>query len=311
MSLYGPMWTKNIDKVTLILQVLYELFQKNNITTIRRTDLKERCNDRLIHLTRGEQEDYGGSFQRHLKALEKQKLLTCIRKGKKETVIIPMMQKIEYYLEDKKLNESFNTKDKKIIEYSPEDSIWEEFVVEAYRTKLDKAIKQKYNLDPDCFEVNSTEQRSYVLIKETIAKSMANMMSRVFEFKVSYPDDKNFQVDRYFYNTLVEAIIKVIQRNPEAPFKIEFDFKGIPIEHAEDINAVHGPSFFRLVSEFFVEWADQIHNYKVSEEDKTKITQGQSNLLEKPTSEYFAIFNQSITEYTELLRSVKPQQIFS
>jgi hypothetical protein len=47
------MWTKNIDKRLIILQVLTEFYQKNNTIEIRRTELKKHCDNRLYELTNG------------------------------------------------------------------------------------------------------------------------------------------------------------------------------------------------------------------------------------------------------------------
>src|SRR4026208_1907995 len=141
------MWTKNTDKRLLILQVLYDLYQKNNITEIRRVKLKELCDNKLNEETEGEQDDYGGSFQRYLKELEDKGMLRCIQVGKKETTIIADVRRIEYQVQLKEINESLDKKDKKILQTSFEDSIWEELVEETFSSELDKIIRLKYNLN--------------------------------------------------------------------------------------------------------------------------------------------------------------------
>ena len=53
--------TKKLDKKLLILQVIYEYYKKNNVSTLRRVQVKEpRNNTRLFEMTGGQQDDLGG-----------------------------------------------------------------------------------------------------------------------------------------------------------------------------------------------------------------------------------------------------------
>jgi hypothetical protein len=53
------MWTKHIDKKLIILHVLLEEYQKTGITKIRRSLLKDMCNDKLLEESGRSQEIYG------------------------------------------------------------------------------------------------------------------------------------------------------------------------------------------------------------------------------------------------------------
>ena len=64
------MWTKNLDKKLIVLQILSEFYERNNETEIRRARLKESCEDRLNQVTGGLHDNYGGSFDRYLRELE-------------------------------------------------------------------------------------------------------------------------------------------------------------------------------------------------------------------------------------------------
>jgi hypothetical protein len=165
-------WTKIFDKLLLILQVVYEFYKQNNITEIRRARLKELCNDKLNERTGGQEDDYGGSFQRYLKELEGEGLLRCINIGKKHTIVASNIKKIEYFLLDRKLNQSYYEIHK--ISDEPFDEAWDKMIQEVYSSAIEKGIKLRYgsnSLDYDC------AQKSHSLMKEYTAKSMANMMS--------------------------------------------------------------------------------------------------------------------------------------
>src|SRR5437762_12739657 len=92
------MWTKNIDKRQIILQVLLEICEKNNITEVRRAVLKDRCDDELFKKTDGREDTYGGSFERYLKEMEGKNALKIIQKSKKKTMIAPNITKIKRLL---------------------------------------------------------------------------------------------------------------------------------------------------------------------------------------------------------------------
>lgn len=56
------LWTKDIDKQMLILEVLVQEYEKNGVKEIRHAALKELCDDMLNEKTEGRMEAYGGSF---------------------------------------------------------------------------------------------------------------------------------------------------------------------------------------------------------------------------------------------------------
>jgi hypothetical protein len=300
------MWTKNIDKRLLILQVLYRFYEKNNITEIRYGVLKELCDDRLNYETNGEQEAYGGSFERHLKYLINKGLVKRVSRGKKLTMLISDIHKIEYALQESKLKRSFDRTDKKIIEANVEDSIWEEIIEESFSSALNKIIKSKYNLSSDYFN-NEAMHRSHSLMKEFTSKSLANMMSRSFEFNVSYQDN-DFQLDREFITTIANPVVKMVQRNPRAPFKITIEYKGIQ-GSSEEAFVKFKPALLKLRAEYFARWANEVFNYQVSDEDKRKINEGQHFSLSKIADEIYDKFDKNIVFYNTIIQSTTHDQI--
>src|SRR5436309_628071 len=123
------MWTKNIDKILIILQVLLEIYEKNSITKVRRSVLKKRCEDRLNIRTEGEQVDYGGSFERYLKELEEKDAIKIIHDSKKKkTIIIPIIPRIHSLLTTIRLNGLADESTPHLTEEEIQQSTWEKII---------------------------------------------------------------------------------------------------------------------------------------------------------------------------------------
>jgi hypothetical protein len=139
------MWTKHIDKKLIILHVLLEEYQKTGITKIRRSLLKDMCNDKLLEESGRSQEIYGGSFERYLKQLEELRAINIkrVRKTTKVTIttIISDIPRIESLLLNKRMNDTI---DMKIASRQIEDSLWEEIIVEEVSSILDKKRRELY-----------------------------------------------------------------------------------------------------------------------------------------------------------------------
>ena len=239
------MWTKNLDKKLIILQVLHEFYEKNNETEIRRARLKELCEDWLNQVTGGLHESYGGSFERYLRELEQIRAITIRpQKSRKFTLITSNIGRIEALLTEAKLNESFRRSDKKMIEQNVEDSMLEELIENTYSLAIDKLFNPKSNPTPD----------SYFIIKEMIAKVMANTLSRCFEFNISYEDQSGFQLDKQFITAIASPVITMAQRNSKAPFKITLEYKGM-LQSSDEVRIRFGPVLLKMRDEYFIRWA--------------------------------------------------------
>jgi hypothetical protein len=132
------MWTKHIDKKLIILHVLLEEYQKTGLTNVRRSRLKDMCNDKLLEESGGSQEIYGGSFERYLKQLEELRAINIKRERKTTTkvaitTIISDIPRIESLLLNKRMNDTI---DMKIASRQIEDSLWEEILVEELNTVI-------------------------------------------------------------------------------------------------------------------------------------------------------------------------------
>ena len=158
-----------------------------------------------------------------------------------------------------KLNESFRRSDKKVIEQNVEDSMLEELIENTYSLAIDKLFNPKSNPTPD----------SYFIIKEMIAKVMANTLSRCFEFNISYEDQSGFQLDKQFITAIASPVITMAQRNSKAPFKITLEYKGM-LQSSDEVRMRFGPVLLKMRDEYFIRWAKASFNYDVKEDDKRK-----------------------------------------
>ena len=128
---------------------------------------------------------------------------------------------------------------------------------------------------------------------------MANMMSRTFEFNISYPD-RNLKLNQQFFKTLVDPLLKIVQRAVKVPFKMEIDYKGLSRSPEDELTKFE-PALRRLKAEYFEKWTREVFNYQIHEEDKRYVDAGLFHMLDKPASEYYAIFHESAVDYTNLL----------
>lgn len=283
----------------LVLRVFRELYQNNRISEVRRATLKESCDDRLFQETNGRHEVFGGaSFEWCLDKLEKQGLLTRVRKTSKETIIIPNENKIDYTLQCNELEASFDKADKKLIETNVEDNILEEIIEEIYGKILDRVVDAKYNSKPP---------ESYREIRNLIAKTFANMLSRAFDLNVSYDPSStsNMQPSKEFIMAVAEPVMQLVEHNPESPFSITINYKGLSMPSMKVLPR-YEPAFLQLTKDCFIGWVKATYNFTISEEDKRKLTDDKVQLLSKPALEYYGIFTDSIHQYLSLLQSIGP-----
>jgi hypothetical protein len=230
--------------------------------------------------------------------LEQQGLLTRVRKSSKETIIIPNENRIDHILQREELEGSFDKVDKKIIETNVEDSILEEIIEEVYGEILDRVVEVKYNLKPP---------ESYYKIRNYLAKIVANGLSRAFDLNVSYDPSStsNMQPDKEFIKAVAAPVMKLIEHNPESPFNITINYKGLSMPSMEVLPR-YEPAFFQLTNECFIGWVKATYNFTISEEDKRKLIDGKVQLLSAPAQEYYGIFRDSIYQYLLLLQSIGP-----
>lgn len=135
------MRTKNIDKIMIILQVLLDIYEKNNITEVRRSMLKERCEDQSYTKTDGDEEGYGGSFERYLKELEEENALEIIQKSKKKTIIVLNITRVKHLLTSKRLSGLLDESTPHFTEEIQQD-MWENIIENEVNVAVDNKVKQ-------------------------------------------------------------------------------------------------------------------------------------------------------------------------
>ena len=163
------MWTKNIDKILIILKVLLEIYENNHITEVRRSVLKDRCNDELFKKTDGREDTYGGSFERYVKELEEKKALKIIHKSKKNTIIVPNITRIKHLLTSQRLSGLLDESTPHFTEEEIQQSTWEEIIEKEVGRAVDNIVKelvQRSNTLSKSFSENSMIKKSHPLMRE-------------------------------------------------------------------------------------------------------------------------------------------------
>lgn len=216
----------------------------------------------------------------------------CSQK-KKETIIIPYINKIEYIFQREELETSFDKADKRIIETNVEDSILEEIIEEVYGKILDRVVEAKYNSKP---------LESYYEIRNFIAKIIANMMSRAFDLNMSYDPSSKIQPNKELIKAIVTPIFEMVEHNQGAPFNITINYKGISVPSIEVLPR-YEPAISQSFNNCFIGWLKSAYNFTISEEVKGKLREGNEKLLPKPVSEYYEVFRSSVSQYLVLLLS--------
>jgi hypothetical protein len=295
------MWTKNIDKNLIILQVLTEFYQKNNITEIRRTELKEHCDNRLYELTNGEQVEYGGSFERCLKSLEEVGALKCIKKGKKLTVIVSDLKRIDSLLLNKKLNDSFMNVRVILPPKNIEDEMWEEIIESEANSAFDgKAEEIVQNFDTLFPIKDKTKQlQSHLFLKQAATRIASHISSRLLEFYIQHKDD-NFQASSDIVKDLGMIARKIAKNNPQAQFKVIIEYKGIS-ESGIKLGQIMGPAISKIMGENFRNWATSVLHHNFNEEDKRHLNDGRFDLLSPIAKGFYEeIYYPSLQYYANL-----------
>lgn len=158
---------------------------------------------------------------------------------------------------------------------------------------LDRAIEVKYNQKPP---------GSYNEIRNFISKIIANMMSRAFDFNVSYDPTSKMQPNKEFIKDIAAPVLEMVEHNLEAPFKVTVNFKGISMPSIE-VLPKYEPAISQLYNNSFIRWVKSAYNLTISEEDKRKLIEGKDQLLSKPVLGYYHIFSASVSQYLGLLQS--------
>jgi hypothetical protein len=291
------MWTKNIDKELIILQVLLDIYEKDNITEIRRSVLKQKCEDQLNIKTGGEQVDYGGSFERYLKELEQEKALEIIQRSKKKTIIILNITRIKHLLTAKRLSGLLDESTPHFTEEEIQQSKWEKIIENEVGLGVDdefKGLVQRASLDND-----SMIQKSHQVMREVTKKIASSLASMLYEFYVVHKHDR-FELDEPTIADLGILARRIASRDPTAHFKLVIEYKGVP-QDKNKLELFLAPSMYKIIAEYFVKWAHAVFNYEVNEDDKRNISENRTDLLGHETRWYYdRFFDKSLPIYMGL-----------
>lgn len=279
------------------MEVLKEKYEKNGMTEIKRARLLDDCDDRIYEATSGETGISGGSFQRSLNYLEELRALKCIKKGKKLTVVIPDMKRIENLLANYKLKGSIDEFNGTITQRKIEDDLWEQIVEKetklAFDTKSPEIIENLRRYMPIKNKAKLTE--SHLLLKEIAGKIASHVLSRFLEFYVQH-QDPSFQLSEDIMVDLGLAARNIGMHNIRAPFKVIIEFSGFP-ETGVKLEHIVGPALLKMMGENFRLWATKVLHHRFSHEDNKYLSQGHFHLLSPIAKGYFEEIYQPLLEY--------------
>jgi hypothetical protein len=163
---------------------------------------------------------------------------------------------------------------------------------------LDEIIKSRFKVRTDVFDEESIP--SHFVMKELVSKIMTNIISRSFEFNISYHSDKGIPIDRQVFLSIIEPFIKLVVRDKSSPCKITMEYKGIPNSH--EAMKMFGPGLHKIVTEYFVKWASTVFSYHIGQDDKRKLEEDQDHLLGASARQYYEIFSRSLSDYLKLIQ---------
>lgn len=290
------MWTKNFDKIMIILQVLLDIYEKNNITEVRRSALKEMCEDQLYTKTDGDEEGYGGSFERYLKELEEENALEIIQKSKKKTIIVPNITRVKHLLTSKRLSGLLDESTPHFTEEEIQQDMWEKIIENEVGLAVDNKVKQLVQRSDTLsrgFFNDSMISKSHPVMMEVTKKIASSLASMLYEFYLVRKKDGKLGLDERTIMDLGILARRIAYRDPTAHFKLVIEYKGVP-KDKDKLGSSLAPSMYKIIAEYFAKWTDIVFNYKVSKDDKRKISESQIDLLSHETKEYYDRFSNSI-----------------
>jgi hypothetical protein len=128
-------------------------------------------------------------------------------------------------------------------------------------------------------------------------------MSRAFELNVSYDPTSKMQPNREFIIPIITPVLKMVEGNLEAPFKITIDYKGLSLP-SKDVLPKYEPAISQLFNNCFISWVKSSYNFIVNEVDKGKLLKGKDQMLSEPVQGYYRNFRDSVSQYLILLQTI-------
>ena len=129
---------RNLSNIQLVLEILVTLIRTRTVMELRRGELKQLCDDALLHKSNGEKDEISPAvFDRSLANLEKEDAIRCVRiKSHKETLIRLNVSRIHNLFFELAYNEGFRRKDITLSEIEVSPDIWSTLVEEKIFSKL-------------------------------------------------------------------------------------------------------------------------------------------------------------------------------
>jgi hypothetical protein len=135
-------------------------------------------------------------------------------------------------------------------------------------------------------------------LDQPIKKINSYVIPNLFDFIISHKD-ANFLLDEDIAIDIEQVASKIMSKNIRAPFKVLIEYKGMT-ENDIILGLLFGDHTYNIASKYFVQWAQDVFNYTVSDEDRSKLEEGHKELLTKTAKEYFDIFYDSLRTYVNM-----------
>jgi hypothetical protein len=277
-----------MDTVLIILQVLLSYYARTGSNEIRRQDLKDGCEAVLFKESNGQQDFYGGSFQRGLYYLTGEMVLKCLKKGARLTIIKFEIRRVKRLL----FNRKYGVAATNFSEQEISPSIWEQIVEDEMEKKIDERTK---NLP--CF--NEKVAQFYSPIKELLLKHGSYLTSAMYGLHMKH-DNEKFELGEEITLHLMAAAYMIASQNQRDRFSILIDYTGRPETDAK-LGRMFAPGLFKnFIPKYFAQWTLDNSNYQVSQEDLQKLSESNIEGLSPNTRGLWDAFYKCLEAYWPL-----------
>jgi hypothetical protein len=184
-----------------------------------------------------------------------------------------------------------------------QQDVWEKIIESEVGIAVDNKVKelvQRSDTLSRSFFDDGMIKKSHPVMMEVTKKIASSLASTLYEFYLVRKKDDKFRLDERTIIDLGILAHRIAYRDPTAHFKLVIEYKGVP-KDKDKLGLFLAPSMYKIIAEYFVKWADIVFHYKVSEEDKRKISESHIDLLSHETKQYYDRFsNKTLPLYMRL-----------
>ncbi|MDQ6668637.1 MAG: hypothetical protein M3Y53_10500 [Thermoproteota archaeon] len=277
-----------MDTVLTILQGLLDYYARTGSNEIRRRDLKERCDAVLFKESNGQQDSYGGSFQRGLDYLTGEMALACLKRGRRLTLVKFDIRRVKRLL----FNRKYGPTATQFSEQEISPNIWEKIVEEEMERKIEERTKNIPGF-------NEKVEQFYLPIKQLLLKHGSYLASGMYGLYMKH-DNKKFELSEEIALHLMLAAYMIASKNQRDRFSLLIDYTGRPETDAE-LGPMYAHGLFKnFIPKYFAQWTLDNSNSLVSEEDLQKLAEIKIDALSPKTKMLWDFFYNCLEAYWPL-----------